>query len=420
MRNKKNDLRKFAPFLLASSKELTINNLDFIYSDDDFSDLASFDIIPNSINQFDSIDNGGVEYLVFPSWNNPRFFVCNDKNLIKNIGNLIKPTSFKAKMAWKVALILNRFNAIKLLFSNSLFVKTNVLGGLFLKANNQQKSKFIIYTGAVGIYQKWTVQEMNEENMIMSFSKIGKNKLSIERIYKEQNCLQFLSDMNFDSFEIPTLIDFYQVNEFSIIKQGACDADYNQVISEFSYQHQQVLEELHLKLSKDIVVDDFINHLRKEKTKIAIEDIYVQSIVSLIGININNLESQLKNRKVLNFTFSHGDYTQWNSFSNGEKLFVFDWEMGDYRMPLWDYFNFIYHSVFLVHNFNEKILQKLLFQNYNWANLLVDNMYDTCHKVYLIEITIHYLHQYQELRKIGIENSVYKLIEQFPKFLKAN
>jgi|TARA_B110000908_G_C10229735_1_gene439926 hypothetical protein len=420
MENNKNDLRKFAPFLLTSSKNIAVRNLESIYSDNELLDFYPFEVSPDSKNQYDSKDNGGAEYLVIPSWKNPRFFVYNDKKLIQNIGNLIKPTSFKAKLAWKIALFLNRFNAIKLLFRNSIFIKTDNLGDLFLNENDQNKSKYVVYTGAIGIYQKWTVQEMNETNEIVSFAKIGRSKLSKERILKEKNCLRFLSDVKFETFEIPKLIDFYQKNEFCVIKQDACNTDYSHVISDFSSLHQKVLEELHLKLKKEVNTKKFIYSLHNEIEKITIDDIFVQSTVTLIKTNLSKIESQLIKKEVLTFTFSHGDFTQWNSFSNGSKLFVFDWEMGDYRMPLWDYFNFIYHSTFLVNNHNEKFLQKVISQNQNWAKSLVGDTYSICHKIYLIEITIHYLQQYQELEQIGIENSVYELISQFPKFLNHN
>ena len=422
MSTTKNDLRKFAPFLLSSSKKLTINNLDLIYSKNELLDFCPFEIVPNAINQFDRKDNGGVEYLVLPSWNNPRFFVYNDKILIKNIGNLIKPTSFKAKLAWDIALFLNRFNAIKLIFRNSIFIKTDILGKHFLKTKAHTQNKFVIYTGAVGIYQKWTIQEMDEINNIVSFTKIGKSELSIKRIEKEHENLEWLSEKVFNSFEVPQELDYFNVDSFVFLKQTACKKEYKRINSEFTHLHKNVLSELHYNFQKETISGLFISSLCKEADKLKKEDVGVQPTVSLLNENIKWLEKELSKTSNLILTFSHGDFTQWNNYSDGQKLFVFDWEMGDYRMPLWDYFNFIYHSAFLVYNCDVSRLEKMLHDNYEWAISIAGNRrkYDIYHKTYLIEITLHYLHQYQILKELEIRNSVYLLIKEFPKYLRTN
>jgi hypothetical protein len=412
------DLRKYAPFLLTASQNISIKNLKFIYEEKDVLEFSKFNILSECEHEFNCSNNSGIEYLVIPSWDNPRFFVPNDKNLIKKIGNLIKPTSFKARMVWNIALFLNGFKAIKLIFRNSIFIKMDKLGGYFLDGNNDSKSKFVIYTGAIGVYQKWTIQEMNETNDILSFTKIGRTKLSKQRILKEKKCLQYLNDFKFEKFEIPNLVDFYSKNDFTIIKQNSCDVSYSQVVNHFSYLHKSVIEELHSKLKKDVSSNSYIDSINKEIDEINIDDITIKPIASLLKINLIKIEAELKSNETLTFTFSHGDFTQWNSFSNGVRLFVFDWEMGSYRMPMWDYFNFIYHSAFLGHKHNEKELHKVILENEKWVKSIVGDLYNLCHKIYLIEIIIHYLQQYKELKQIGIENSVHDLILQFPKFLE--
>jgi hypothetical protein len=409
------DYRKYAPFLLVSSNRVAFSNLEKIYTIEELNDFFAPCLVSTGGSEFDSKNNNGIEYIVVPSWSNPRWFIPKDKYLITHIGNLVKPTSFAAKTIWKIALCLNKINCIDWLFRSKIYINTNHVGAHFFKTNDSSRNRFVVYTGAKGIYQKFTFQEMDEKKEIISFIKVGKNKFTSFRLENEVKILKILGEKRFFSFDYPALVDYYQKDGFTFLKQTPCKKEFSRVLMDLTDLHLRFLSEVHQSCHKSIYTEEFLSSIEE-----AIENLshFDKNACEILVDAIRILKITLNRQKLL-FVLSHGDFTAWNCFSNKKILYVFDWEMGEYRMPLWDYFNFIYHSVLLTVGYKVKAINKKLCTNTFWAKSLVgSDLYDTCHLTYLIEITIHYLQQCQELSRHGMRNNVFMLVQNFSKSLK--
>ncbi|MDI9310782.1 MAG: phosphotransferase [Limnohabitans sp.] len=100
---------------------------------------------------------------------------------------------------------------------------------------------------------------------------------------------------------------------------------------------------------------------------------------------INLLLSKIEENEVVETTFAHGDFTQWNMYLNNDKLCVYDWELASTDKPKgFDFFHYIIQKGILVDrkNWNE-IYHSLNEQFLNDSNELFHKISDDDFKKYL-------------------------------------
>jgi thiamine kinase-like enzyme len=190
------------------------------------------------------------------------------------------------------------------------------------------------------------------------------------------------------------------------------------MLMDFTSAHKQALEDLFYKTGKEVSVNSYIENLLTEVNQLQTPH-SVKVSIELLREGINKLKKSFYSSQNLLLSLSHGDFTPWNCFSNGKELFIFDWEMADYRPPLWDYFNFIYHRSILSEDYNIKKIEQRFLQNYDWAKSIAKDDYAIYHLCYLIEILLHYI-QYNEVEKAttNTNNNVKMHIDKFTNALK--
>lgn len=389
------DIRKYGLFYLIDSNKVSIDYKEDYFNSLELQTIFKFSIGNYTNNHIELKKNNGKEFLVIPSYKNPRWLVPNNKKLIKNIGNIIKPSSLKAQLIWKAALLLNNFGLIQILFKDKMFLKTEFEGALFLKPESPNNN-FVVYTGAKSLYQKFTIQEMDCNNNIVSFYKIGQRVASKERIKNEYETLQFLTQYNFNYFTTPKIKDYYNVLNSTILVQTQCESHYKKLAT-FNNLHKNSLKELNNKCIKTISNEKLINNLKEQADILKKKNIkhiipFIETIDKALTKFAKLLEFEIESKVV----FSHGDFSPWNIFTNKKKLYIYDWEMGDYRLPLFDYFNFLYHKNFLIDGGKKLKLNTSLKRNESWALeiALSKKKYNTYNLYFLIYITLHYLEQY--------------------------
>lgn len=407
----KDGLRRYG-LLLLSGTECYSTNIDSYRSEDAicFSGLTLSD---QAETDFSDRDNGGTQYIVISSWDNARWFVPNKKEIIFHVGNIIKPSSFKSRLVWNIATLFGHIGCFNKVFRTIVYLQTSCQGQLFLDNDDTEKD-FIIYTGSRGLWQKFTIQEM-KNNKILSFTKVGKYDLARQRIKNEGNILKELS--NYDSIKncVPKLIKLYERNGMTFLKQSPCPPQYNQIIGFFGKQHRCFLKKLS-KLNQTVETKLFLSQLKEKIDNISSQNNVYTREKDLLNYAYDILCKEIEGQNTIVLYLSHGDFSQWNIFSDGDDLFVFDWEMGAFRCPLWDYFNFIYHKNLLVDNSKKKKLFDDLKNNLQWANSFSSH-YERYHLVFLMEILIEYCHQNEKTMSLGLSTNGDQLINYFYKAL---
>lgn len=407
----KDGLRRYGLMLLAGTQQYS-SDID-AYKSIEAVDFCSLKLSDKAGTFFSESDNGGQEYVIISSWDNARWFVPNKKKVISHIGNLIKPSSIKSRLAWEIAKLFNRFGCIDRVFRTKVYIKTTCLGNFFLD-NEDENIDYVIYTGSRGVWQKFTIQEM-KNNEILSFTKVGKHDLAKQRIINETRILELLNEQKDIHPFVPQIIRSYERNGMQFLKQTSCPFYYNQIISVFGDQHKSFLERLN-RLSKKVDANDYLAKLQERIEGIGREDEESKIINSILLEGYSLLCRDLKGSILL--CLSHGDFSQWNCFSNGKDVFVFDWEMGAYRFPLWDYFNFIFHKNLLIDKEDKYKLKHDLNTNKQWAESVLPQNYLKAQLVYLMDIIIEYCYQNNVTKAYDLETNGLQLSRYFVDALK--
>jgi hypothetical protein len=268
------------------------------------------------------------EYVIVPSLANPRWLILNKKNAIKRHGLIIKPSSMTAVFVWEIAKILNYLKLFTFIFPHRIVSSFPLCNGFDL---DNKLSPSILYTGAPGKYQKFTVQCVDESYAPTSFLKLANTVSGISRIKNERVALTCLNKVNFKEIKIPLLIrGFNYKNFYGIIQENILNMD--NMSMNFSEVDELVIEDLYRNFEHQIIsTNEFLFELKD-----SIDELYIGNKITLA------LDKELI------LTVSHGDYLPWNRFNEGRVSKVIDWEMFGFRPIFYDLFYFILHESCLV------------------------------------------------------------------------
>ncbi|MCK9544143.1 MAG: hypothetical protein M0R03_19160 [Novosphingobium sp.] len=419
---KNSDYRKLGIFLLTDSIYININKLNKVYNKKYINEVYNFEYDKYTYTtSFSSVYlYKSKEYIIIPNILNPRWFVPKNRIIIKKIGKFVKPTHIFSWIAWKITLIFNIINKIDIIYHDKIYLKksTNKFYYIKPKFNN---SEFVIFTGAKGLYQKFTIQEMSPAGDILLFHKIGYNKYSRNRIKKEYEGLKFISNSDMNTFKVPKIIDFYEIDTFLVLCLSPASTDFKNLIWDFSPFHQKALFEINNSLftsiKKDIFINDKLNNIDKLKNHGVIESEYINNLYHACDL----IKSKLKYFDDIKLVFSHGDFSPWNVLSNKYSIFIFDWEMSEYRSQLWDYFNFIYHLYILKRGFSLKNISRKFIKDQKWYCSMIDGgNFIVLHLSYVVDILSHYFFQWTIMKEENIETprTINKVISSFLKILR--
>ena len=261
------------------------------------------------------------EYVVIPSFSNPRWIVNNSKNTILNHGLIIKPSSYFSKLVWSIAVFLSYFGFFNLIFPDRFIVSKNALEKNIFETKSDDFEIEIIYTGAPGKFQKFTCKVKNKKNDSLSFLKIGMKGHSVKRINNETNALELINQHSFQRFSAPKVDLFLRTRDWSGILQG------NIVDHEDKYNENITLADL------ECITEVYTTVGYK---KITIEDYLVASPFPCTAKTSQNISS-----KTIYLGYSHGDFIPWNRFIGAQKIKIVDWEISKYRPLFYDLFTFI-------------------------------------------------------------------------------
>lgn len=304
-----------------------------------------------------------IKYKIFPNLNNPKWLVPDSKHFLLK-SRLIKPTKLISKFIWRLYLTLQKFQVGDLLFPYSLYLlsnSNNAFHGTLLNEKNiiQSDIKYVaFYLGTYGPFQKFTVEFMNVKGITIKYMKFACLEDSMERIRAEINALKTLNKVNLRNVQFPTLLSKGKFklgkNMFSYLIQTSAPENFNTIDSVLNEFHINYLVELFTstkidKIDIEKVLHEIMHRLAEIKDDLNY-DIY-EKIKSIINEN----EKEFKNKNLI-LGFSQGDCSPWNMYRNNNSIFVFDWEIAEYRTPLWDLWNYIIHSQLLIYKKKYKIV----------------------------------------------------------------
>jgi hypothetical protein len=198
----------------------------------------------------------------------------------------------------------------------------------FLAAFDRPGLVCAYFTGTNGPHRKTTAQIMTPEGEIVGYAKISRNPLVKPFINTEARVLQNLAGLALKTAAVPDLLDFRTASDAAWLATDTQRAPGHVVAQEFTSPHRAFLAELAEKTEAPGLMGtlrELANTFENLRPKLGRE--WATRLESGIEHLIADIDMQPA-------ALAHGDFTPWNSFIVGERLYVFDWEYAHPAYPL--------------------------------------------------------------------------------------
>lgn len=371
-------------------------------------------------------------YVIFPSISNPRWIFPEDKKYLLNAGNIVKPITNRSRLAWELSkmlastgLNLSSFFAYLKLFPQTDGLNPNLV--MFIeKELGKEQLDFILYTGVPGAFQKYTAQIMDNSGEILCFAKLSCMELGKDRLQKEAANLKMLQSFDFTYLQHPVLLSDTTYFDYKFILQTKPPLDFRKPPLNLSEIHLEALTELFLLTLKENSSLEMLTTKASEALTTDISDPLLSRTSKIIFEALQHIESFGKNKSVVT-CFTHGDFSPWNVMANNSQLYLYDWELGDYRTPYWDILNYISHKEMLIDRRRPDVILanilslperiKSYSKNITTRTELTFNIYAM---LFLVDISLYYYNYVQNKLKMNIvaNDGTEKYLNNFTAMLK--
>jgi len=301
----------------------------------------SFDKSDNQLTfQFISNPDGSVRWLFPKTLKEPTFL------------SFYNTSSLFSKLLANTIRLLFFFRMQKLIINGEINIRIEKNSLLDIVLSENTFENYSIFMGTKGENRK-AIVELNRNYKTSIFAKLGLTKNSINLVKKEIDNLTFLNSKNISKLVVPKIL--YSNREAGIIGlENIRPRKYTQKIK-LDAAHYNALEELaNIKSEQQRWKD--IKLLDKCKSNInSLENVEHSNN----GIDIEKKENLKKNLYAISdmlstddyvqTALSHCDFTPWNMYVKDNEVFLLDWELSRFDVPLlYDFFHYIFQSSILI------------------------------------------------------------------------
>ena len=246
--------------------------------------------------------------------------------------NLYQPSGIKGKMVKALLPYLHWIAPVrKVIKAQTVNCRLcNELHSLLCKVLDVQEIEFAIFEGTPSVHQKITMQ-LSQGNRILGYCKLSTNNDIKELFEKESGILERLCKSGVTS--IPkALYCSTLTGGIHIFVQSTKKQSSSKVVHEWGVLQEEFLAQLHENTKTTLVFEesDYFTTLTALEEHI---EWLPQNIDRTIVANAIAVVKKKYSNKDVEFCANHGDFTPWNMFANGKKLFVFDFEYAAMTYP---------------------------------------------------------------------------------------
>jgi thiamine kinase-like enzyme len=339
--------------------------------------------------------------------------------------NFYSTSTLKAKLfniLIKLAFALKLRNYVKSGSLNLKIKKHSILDDI-LKANSWDG--FSIFTGTKGLNRKIIV-ELNKKKETFLFVKIALNKNSRKLLQNEYTKIQFINKLGLDSVIAPE-VNHYNVTKGYLALSNIKPKNDGQTTN-FTLPHAITLREvLNNTLETHSLYElDFFKNIEKSIMEIRAQNKRQRKIGNFEFGNLfkglENLYNDLDIESKCNTSVSHCDFTPWNIFLGEKELFVIDWELSEFKTPVfYDLFHFVFQSSILVKRDSYKLIVSKIdvaLGHYPIKNILNQLNIDInkYYQFYILHVVSYYLNKY--LKQDNLHEQVYWLLSVWEEAIK--
>ena len=242
--------------------------------------------------------------------------------------------------------------------------------------------EFSIFGGTPSVHQKITIQFF-AGNKILGYGKITDSDSIAALFSHEQQLLDTLRSAGIT--DIPECLYCGQLSTREyLFLQSTCKTRKSFSPSGFTTLHKLFLSQLYEATQREILFDDtdFAHSLVTLKENL---EIIPEEFKETIGKALYHVIGRLGGTTV-NYSAYHADFTPWNMFITGQRLFVFDWEYGRLTYPpQLDRYHFIAQQAFHVDHLTPSDTLRRLKESDDFS---ADEL-----RYYLLDIISRYTHR---------------------------
>ena len=290
--------------------------------------------------------------------------------------NLYQPSGIKGKMVKALLpclhLLLPVRKAIKAQTVNCRL--NSELHSLLCKVFDVQEIEFAIFEGTPSVHQKITMQ-LSRGNRILGYCKLSTNNDIEELFEKEYRTLDRLGKSGVTG--IPKALHCGTLsNGMHIFVQSTEKQASSRVIHEWSALQEEFLAQLHEKTKTVLPFEESDYYTTLSALEQRLEWLPQNIDHTVVAKAIADVKEKYCGT-VVEFCACHGDFTPWNMFANGKKLFVFDFEYAGVSYPagLDRYHFFTQTAVFEKHWGADEIIAYIGSNDGSWIDKQLYAMY---------------------------------------------
>ncbi len=268
--------------------------------------------------------SGALPYGVIGGRSNARWWLVplNNRHVATSGLALFQPILPSARIIKGFASILNSVGLSSLWARNKVYISCPpVFSDLF----DVESLSYSFFTGTESPHRKTAIQIMDNTGEIKGFAKLSKQKAVKQLIKYEGDFLEYAHSLHMKSAHIPYNLLNDEINEAAILVTDTQKTKYSQSPVAFTKHHETFLSELASKNKngEQLHNSEFLRKITQQAEQFAHRLPYEWNKRLALAIRrIRQVAPQMKGDLIT----CHGDFTPWNTFMVGGKLYVFDWE----------------------------------------------------------------------------------------------
>ncbi len=282
-------------------------------------DMAELGVMP--------VKYGGRSYAVIAARSNPRWWLLpldNHEAAASGL-ELMQPITHAAKVAKFVASRIARFGPLSLLGKGRIRLSGFPdLGGSF----GEQAAHVAYFTGTDGPHRKTSLQVMDSNGRILGYAKFSREAHVRPYISNEAQVLKQIASLHLKTVNVPQVLILREDEGLTLLVTDSLKSPEHAVRLVPGVEHLAFLKEICAQSQRIGGLKTLDQVARKSAelaplagkewvARLAKVDAILRPIVDDIPVCL-----------------AHGDFTPWNSFLQGGRLYVFDWEYACQTWPV--------------------------------------------------------------------------------------
>lgn len=242
---------------------------------------------------------------------------------------LFQPINASAQRLKLGAVVLSQLGLIGLWAKPMVYIKGEPPIAKFF---GSQPLSYAFFTGTDCPHRKIAVQVMNYRGRIEGYAKLTRSPQVRELLLHEAATLKKVNSLGLQTAHVPKVLFAGDLDNSTLLVTDTLKTARTPTTRRFTAAHRALIQELAQKTAEvqPVHVVDIAKDFRARYGRIR------PQLETKWRRLLNNAISKLETQPTLkmNASLSHGDFTPWNTFVEGDRLYVFDWEYAEQARPV--------------------------------------------------------------------------------------